>query len=130
MWTVNADVILPTELLETEQYAARTLRPRLHRKLDPFLLTLSEPTARVPWKSTEVVAGATPPTEMLAGLPLDRRVGPVAVFKGGTAGRSRLPVVRAAIRRQPVDLTSMGWVLARPDVRDVPRIVRPKGVLR
>src|ERR1700753_1075547 len=29
LWTVDADVIVPTKLLEKEQYAARIIRPRL-----------------------------------------------------------------------------------------------------
>ncbi len=29
-WTVDADVIVPSRLLQKEQYAARTIRPRIH----------------------------------------------------------------------------------------------------
>ena len=42
-WTVDADVIVPSELLEKEQYAARTIRPRLLKRLDEFLV---KPAAR------------------------------------------------------------------------------------
>ena len=34
-WTVDADVVVPSQLLEKEQYAARTIRPRIHRPLAP-----------------------------------------------------------------------------------------------
>ena len=37
LWTVDADVIVPSKLLEKEQYAARIIRPRLQRRLHEFL---------------------------------------------------------------------------------------------
>jgi deoxyribodipyrimidine photo-lyase len=45
-WTVDADVIVPSLLLEAEQYAARTIRPRLHRHLAEFLTASPEPVIR------------------------------------------------------------------------------------
>ena len=36
-WTVDADVIVPSRLLQKEQYAARTIRPRIHAQLPHFL---------------------------------------------------------------------------------------------
>ena len=46
-WTVDADVIVPTALLEKEQYAARTIRPRIHRQLEWFLVRAKEHAAKV-----------------------------------------------------------------------------------
>src|SRR5581483_8530099 len=37
LWTVDADVIVPSKLLEKEQYAARIIRPRLKKRLSEFL---------------------------------------------------------------------------------------------
>src|SRR5271169_825036 len=37
LWTVDADVIVPSTLLEKEQYAARIIRPRLQRRLQEFM---------------------------------------------------------------------------------------------
>ena len=34
LWTVDADVIVPSKLLEKEQYAARIIRPRLQKRLE------------------------------------------------------------------------------------------------
>jgi deoxyribodipyrimidine photo-lyase len=48
MRTVDARVIVPSKLLEREQYAARTIRPRIQRLLSEFLLPLPNPKARVP----------------------------------------------------------------------------------
>ena len=36
LWTVDADVIVPSKLLLKEQFAARTIRPRLHALLPKF----------------------------------------------------------------------------------------------
>src|SRR5690349_10582285 len=48
-WTVDADVIVPSRLLEKEQFAARTIRPRLQKLLPKFLVPLMNPKARVAW---------------------------------------------------------------------------------
>jgi len=37
--TVDADVIVPSKLLLKEQYAARTIRPRIQAKLQEFLVS-------------------------------------------------------------------------------------------
>ncbi len=37
LWTVDADVVVPTKLLLKEQFAARTIRPRIHALLPRFL---------------------------------------------------------------------------------------------
>ena len=47
-WTVDADVVVPSALLETEQYAARTIRPRVHKYLAEFLEARLEVDAEVP----------------------------------------------------------------------------------
>src|SRR4051794_14291015 len=46
LWTVDADVIVPTKLLEKAQYAAHIIRPRLHRYLDQFLAQPSNAKAK------------------------------------------------------------------------------------
>ena len=47
-WTVDADVIVPSSLLKKEQYAARTMRPRIHALIDEFLTSPGNPKARIP----------------------------------------------------------------------------------
>src|SRR5271157_1223866 len=49
LWTVDADVIVPSKLLEKEQYAARIIRPRLQRRLEQFLTPPHNVEARVEW---------------------------------------------------------------------------------
>ncbi len=48
-WTVDADVIVPSVLLEKEQYSAATIRPRIHRQLEWCLRPVRRRTARTPW---------------------------------------------------------------------------------
>jgi deoxyribodipyrimidine photo-lyase len=82
-WTVDADVVVPSALLEKEQYAARTIRPRIHRQLDWFLVPSREPAARVRWKAPRGLQSLEPGSDLFDGLPIDRTVSPVAGFRGG-----------------------------------------------
>jgi deoxyribodipyrimidine photo-lyase len=83
-WTVDADLIVPSRLLEREQYAARTIRPRIHRQLERFLVSVRTLELRVPWCPERPPASRAPTRELLAEIPLDRTVSPVAGFRGGT----------------------------------------------
>src|SRR4051812_14416142 len=47
LWTVDADVIVPTRLLGKEQFSARIIRPRLHARLDEFLVRPVDEPARM-----------------------------------------------------------------------------------
>jgi deoxyribodipyrimidine photo-lyase len=83
-WTADADVIVPSRLLEKEQYAARTIRPRLLELLPQFLKAPENTVANVKW--------AAPPSLRLQGWEddftrdwtLDRTVSTVNVWHGGT----------------------------------------------
>ena len=50
LWTVDADVIVPSKLLEKEQYAARIIRPRLKQRLKQFLDADFNAKAKVEWE--------------------------------------------------------------------------------
>ncbi len=83
-WTIDADVIVPTKLFEKEEYAARTIRPKIHRVWDEYLKPLSNPIAEVSWPDRK----AQLPIDLvatLAALPLNRSAAPVKSFVGGTA---------------------------------------------
>jgi deoxyribodipyrimidine photo-lyase len=96
-WTVDADVVVPSALLLKEQYAARTIRPRLHAHLDRFLRTPPPVSARVAWQRPPGMASLAPDADMLTGWPIDRSVSAVGTFRGGTnEARRRL---RAFVRR-------------------------------
>lgn len=110
-WTVDADVMVPSRLLESEQYAARTIRPRIHKQLDAFLVPSSEPAARTAWTGGVAPTGQPPSIEILDGLPLDRSVGPVDGIRGGTSQ------ARQVLRRFLADrLGSYGASRNHPEV--------------
>ena len=93
LWTVDADVIVPSKLLEKEQYAARTIRPRLQAKFEQFLQPLKNPRAKVEWKKPKGLQalpddGSYDITEGWKNL--DRTVQPVDSFHGGTGEALKL----------------------------------------
>ncbi len=83
-WTVDADVIVPSKLLVKEQFAARTIRPRIHALLPKFFVAGTEPKLRVAWKTARGLRSLLPADDLLGDFPLDRATQPVAAFRGGT----------------------------------------------
>jgi deoxyribodipyrimidine photo-lyase len=88
--TVDADVIVPTKLLEKEQYAAHIIRPRLQKLLGRFLVRLKNEKAKLLWKKPEGLPSLDPQVDLTQGWPLDRSVSPVSGFRGGTKEALRL----------------------------------------
>jgi len=88
-WIVDADAVVPSRLLLKEQYAARTIRPRLRVLLDRFLTTPGNSRPRVPWRSLAGLDGVRADVALLERLPIDRSVGPVSSFRGGTGEAQR-----------------------------------------
>ena len=90
-WTVDADVVVPSLLLDGEQYAARTIRPRLHKHFAEFLVASPEPVASVRWTPQTPHASEQPSVAILDRLPLDRSVAAVGGLTGGSGeARKRL----------------------------------------
>ncbi len=90
LWTVDADVIVPSKLLEKAQYAAHTIRPRLQAKLKTFLIPSRNPRARVEWKKPKNIATLSPEADITEGWKLDRSVAPVPSWRGGSTEALRL----------------------------------------
>jgi deoxyribodipyrimidine photo-lyase len=93
LWTVDADVIVPSKLLEKEQYAARIIRPRLQSRLEQFLSLSGNPNAKVEWERPRSLSGLPDDDsiDITAGWKrLDRSVQPVDSFRGGTSEALRL----------------------------------------
>jgi deoxyribodipyrimidine photo-lyase len=82
-WTVDADVIVPVKLFEKEEYAARTIRPKIHRLLDVFLQPSDKPRAHYPFKR-KPRSVPIDTQKILTSLPFDRSVQAVTCFKGGS----------------------------------------------
>ena len=54
--SVDADVIVPSAIIGREQYAARTIRPRIHAHLGRFLQPVGNQRCRVPWHARPRIA--------------------------------------------------------------------------
>ena len=91
-WTVDADVIVPSKLIEKAQFGAFTIRPRLYRLLPEYLVPYENPHAEVAWKKPRGFLADDLHSDMTEGWQdLDRSVHPVPELHGGTqAGLARL----------------------------------------
>ena len=75
LWTVDADVIVPSKLLLKEQFGARTIRPRIHALLPKFMVRQKILKAHVRWMSPPALAFAPRDEDFISGWKLDRSVG-------------------------------------------------------
>ena len=91
--TVDADVVVPTSSLTKEEYAARTIRPKIHRLLPRFLRPLTNPRAETSWQPLaprlDALNRPIDRDELLRTLPLDRSAGVVKGVTGGTTAAIR-----------------------------------------
>ena len=113
--SVDADVIVPSVLLHREQYAARTIRPKLHALLPKYLKPVRNVAPKVPWKSSERLTSLEPSMNLLRLVKADRSVPAATEIHGGTAQglaalrcfvRQRLKGYAAQRNRPEVDATS------------------------
>jgi deoxyribodipyrimidine photo-lyase len=90
LWTVDADVIVPSKLLQKQQYAAHIIRPRLQAQLGTFLVPQKNTKAIVRWKTPDGLLSLDPEFDITRGWPLDTSVSPVSDLHGGTTEALRL----------------------------------------
>ena len=91
LYTVDADVIVPTKLLGKEQYAARIARPRLADRLEEYLIAPKNSEAELSWQSPRGLKQLPPDFDVTEDWKdLDRTVAPVESFRGGTTEALRL----------------------------------------
>jgi deoxyribodipyrimidine photo-lyase len=83
LWTVDADVVVPAKLLQKEQFAARTIRPRIHALLPQFLLPQAEPAAQVQWVAPPGLHSLPATHDITAGWYLDRSVSAAPGWRAG-----------------------------------------------
>lgn len=101
-WTVDADVIVPSKLLEKAQFSAGVIRPRLMRRLGEFLQPYENPKAEVRWQKPRDLESEDVSADITRGWrDFDRSVGPVDVWRGGSnAAMKRLELfVREMLER-------------------------------
>jgi len=91
-WTVDADVVVPSKLMERAQYGAYTIRPRIQRLLPEFLRPYENLKADREWKRPKGFHADDVREDITRGWKdLDRSVLPVEAWQGGThAGLKRL----------------------------------------
>jgi deoxyribodipyrimidine photo-lyase len=91
---VESDVVVPIEAASAKaEVAARTLRTKIHRAWDEYLVPLEEVPLAIDASSLDVEGDIDPhaPAATLATLDVDRDVAPVRRFEGGAdAARRRL----------------------------------------
>jgi deoxyribodipyrimidine photo-lyase len=89
LWTVDADVIVPSKLLEKSQYSAHIARPRIQAHLEQFLVASTNPYAHVAWHEPKSLPSLHPDVDITEGWTLDRSVSPVSQWRGGATEAAR-----------------------------------------
>ncbi len=98
LWTVDADVIVPSALLGKEHYGARTIRPRIREKLASFLRPVGNREVSVPFREPRGIEKTVPDLSLLKSLPIDRSVAQAPDFRGGTT--EGLRALRSFVRER------------------------------
>jgi len=84
-WTVDADVVVPSKLMERAQYGAYTIRPRLNCLLPAYLHAYENLHAEHEWKRPRGFRADSVHEDITRGWPdFDRSVAPVEAWKGGS----------------------------------------------
>jgi deoxyribodipyrimidine photo-lyase len=90
-WTVDADVVVPSAAFGRDYFMLQHMRPHLKEALPKFLVASRNPKPQHAWRKPKSLAVDSLEGDITAGFKdLDRSVGPVDSFTGGT---------RAAIKR-------------------------------
>lgn len=105
LWTVDADVVVPSRLLRKEHYGARTIRPRIQELLPQFLVPANVVKARIRWNKPRTLQSLSAHDDFTAGWSLDRSVSPVENWHGGTklALKVLADFVKRRLRNYPKD---------------------------
>ena len=83
---VETEVVVPVDVAsDKSEYAARTIRPRIHRVWDEYLVPLDETEPGMPADGLPLESDCdlSDPAALLSTLDLDRSVKPVKRFRGG-----------------------------------------------
>lgn len=89
---VDADVIIPSRYLPREEWAARTIRPKIQRLLPTYLQPIVDIAPEHPLRTAPLPPGHTDqPLTYLTTLNIDRTVSPSTLLHGGQdEGKRRL----------------------------------------
>ncbi len=98
LWTVDADVIVPSRLLEKEQYGARTIRPRIRKLLPEFLIPGKKIKAHSAWKPPKAVRFLAVNSDFLSTWKLDHSVSDAPGWRGGS--KQALKILKDFVRQR------------------------------
>lgn len=96
VFAVDSNGVIPMSKFDKEEYAAYTIRPKIHKLLDRYLQPLPPETvntaaADLHVDCPETIVTAENIAELVAACDIDHSVSSSRVYKGGTgAGRARL----------------------------------------
>ncbi len=117
-WTVDADVVVPSAVFGRSYFLLHHFRPHLRAELPKYLVAPGKVAPLLGWKSEKEPASFPLDQDLTAGFTkLDRTVGPVDSFTGGThAALKRL--------REFVELGLAGYETRRnhPEVKGTSRL--------
>jgi deoxyribodipyrimidine photo-lyase len=84
-WTVDADVVVPSNLFQKKMYALHIFKPKLYAELPKYLVAPPVIKVNKPWKLAQKLESFNVREDVTQGWTrLDRSVGPVESFTGGT----------------------------------------------
>ena len=90
---VDSNGIIPMSLLTKEEYAARTIRPKIHRLLPDFLQAVKTPAVQVKHPLLRLDCPETVDehhiAKLVAGCDIDHSVPPSPVYAGGEAAAKK-----------------------------------------
>ncbi len=110
---VETNLVVPVDVVtDKRQYAARTIRPRIHDHLDDFLVELLTTPVDVVWTGDQRGIDVADPDAVLADLDCDRDVAPVDRLHGGEEQA-------AAVLRRFVDERLDGYSAGRNQPADM-----------
>ena len=84
-WTVDADVVVPSAIFGRDYFLLQHMRPHLQRELQKLLIASANPKPRHEWRKPKSLEAYSLREDITAGFrTLDRSIGPVDTFTGGT----------------------------------------------
>jgi deoxyribodipyrimidine photo-lyase len=86
---VDADVVVPSRLFPKEEFAARTIRPKIHKLLGEYLQPLPNPRAHVAWPEEARPRGEPIDPDALLGRLRVGGAGEVPGYRGGPVEAAR-----------------------------------------
>lgn len=90
-WTVDADVLIPSNLYGKKMYALRIFRPHFQKAIPTYLVEPEKVEPQHEWKAPQGLESFAVRDDITRGWKnLDRSVGPVDSFTGGTRAGLKL----------------------------------------